>query len=123
MKIHTVHLVWLFTTLECKFEIFFLIEVEISRIYLCVYRDTDGQKEEQTDFIPVFVYDETLRNIVRTLNRLDQIRVEGQLKYKPVVDSTGKKQFKGYINANKIAKLTTFRKIIDVKAENISAER
>lgn len=75
-----------------------------------------------TDFIPVFVYDETLRNIVRTLKRLDQIRVEGQLKYKPCVDCTGKKQFKGYINANKIAKLATFRQSVNVKAENILAE-
>lgn len=74
------------------------------------YRNSDGQEVEETDFIPVFAYNESLRNIIRTqLKRLDRVRVEGFLKYKTCVDNKGKKQYKCYIEANKIAKLLTFR--------------
>lgn len=70
--------------------------------------------EEQTDFIPVFIYNDTLRNIVRnTLRRLDYVRVEGELKYKACIDITGKKQYKGYILANRIAKLMKLRQIVE----------
>lgn len=80
------------------------------------YRNSDGIKEERTDFIPVFVYNETLRNIVRNqLQRLDRVRIDGQLKYKACLDEKGKKQYKGYILANRIAKLIKLR---DVPMEN-----
>ncbi|XP_055305507.1 uncharacterized protein LOC129570105 [Sitodiplosis mosellana] len=86
-------------------------------------KNSDGLEEEQTDFITVFAYNESLRNIVRTqLKRLDRVRVEGTLKYKACIDSAGKKQYKCYIEANKIAKLITLRPMIrdavNVKAQN-----
>lgn len=73
-----------------------------------LHRTSEGSDEKQTDFLTVFVYDDMLRNIVRNnFKRLDRVRVEGALKYKSCIDNRGKRQYKGYIEANKIAKLTT----------------
>lgn len=73
-------------------------------------RYSDGLSEEKTDFVPVFVYNENLRNIVRNqMNKLDQVRVEGNLKYKVCIDHEGRKRYKGYIEATNVAKLLSFR--------------
>lgn len=69
-------------------------------------RNSDGVEEERTDFIPVFIYNDNLRNIVRyQLKRLDRVRVEGTLKYKSCINQNGKKQYKGFVVARRIDKL------------------
>lgn len=78
-----------------------------------VFRNSDGIDVERTDFIPVFVYNETLRNIVRNqLKRLDRVRIEGALRHKACIDINGKKQYKGYIEATKIAKVISMKQIV-----------
>lgn len=68
--------------------------------------------------MPVFVYNDTLRNIVRNqLKRLDRVRIEGVLKYKACIDDMGKKQYKGYILANRIAKLMKLRQTVYTEAQ------
>lgn len=94
-----------------------LLIMEINHFFVLL-RNVDGVDEEQTDFISVFVYDDTLRNIVRNqLKRLDRVRVEGVLKYKACIDDTGKKQYQGYILANRIAKLMKLQRIVDTEAQ------
>lgn len=67
---------------------------------------------DRTDFVSVFVYNETLCNIVRNqLKRLDRVRIEGVLKYKACVDDTGKKRYKGFVVATKISKVIPLRQI------------
>lgn len=97
------------------------MQITFKSVY--IYRNSDGQEEEQTDFIQVFAYNETLRNILKTqLKRLDRVRVEGVLKHKSCVDNTGKRQYKGYIEAHKIAKLINLREVANEKktAENVT---
>lgn len=78
-----------------------------------IFRNSDGIDEDRTDFITVFVYNEPLRNIVRNqLQRLDRVRVEGVLKYKACIDESGKKRYKGYVNATKIAKVISLRQML-----------
>lgn len=74
---------------------------------------------DRTNFIPVFIYNETLRNIVRNqLKRLDRVRVEGILRHKACLDANGKKQYKGYIEATKIAKVISFKQIVEQTSAN-----
>lgn len=87
----------------------------IYTIYSCfpIFRNSDGIDVDRTDFVSVFVYNQSLRNIVRNqLRRLDRVRIEGVLKHKVCIDETGKKQYKGYIEATKIAKVTSLRQIV-----------
>lgn len=87
-------------------------------------RNSDGLIREQTDFVNIFVYDETLRNIVRNqLNKSDRVRVEGQLKQKVCVDDKGNKRYMGYIEATKIAKLVTFRRAIETRNQVKTLEK
>lgn len=62
--------------------------------------------------MPVFVYNDTLRNIVRNqLKRLDRVRIEGVLRHKVRVDEAGRKQYQGYVEATQIAKVISLNKI------------
>lgn len=84
-------------------------------------RNSDGLDVDRTDFVPVFVYNETLRNIVRNqLKCLDRVRIEGVLRHKVCIDETGKKQYKGYIVATKIAKVISLRQIVTQTEINYS---
>lgn len=65
------------------------------------------------DFIPIFVYDEELRNYVRNhLKRLDCVRVEGVFKYRNEMNAEGKQWKGGYISANKIVKVVSAHKLV-----------
>lgn len=67
----------------------------------------------RTDFVPVFVYNDKLRNIVRNqLKRLDRVRIEGNLRHKVCIDESGKKHYNGYIEATQIAKIISLRQIL-----------
>ncbi|XP_031640708.1 uncharacterized protein LOC116352336 [Contarinia nasturtii] len=82
-------------------------------------KDSTMNIVDKTDLISIFAYNDVLRNILkRQLNRLDRVRVEGILKYKPCIDSQGKKKYKGYIKAERIIKLITFNDIEKKKAAN-----
>lgn len=82
-------------------------------------RDENGRDVKHTDFLPVFVYDKHLREIVQSqLKRLDRVRVEGMLKYKVDADSFGKKRYRGYILATCIAKMINFNEV--AKSININ---
>lgn len=84
-----------------------------------VAKYSDGLSEEKTDFVPVFVYNKNLRNIVQNqMNKLDQVRVEGHLKYKVCIDHGGRKRYKGYIEATNIAKLLSFRSVTENQMES-----
>lgn len=75
-------------------------------------RDENGVDVERTDFLPVFVYDKDLREIVQSqLKRLNRVRVEGIIKYKVDADHLGKKRYRGYILATRIAKMINFNEV------------
>lgn len=74
--------------------------------------------EQHVDFIPIFVYDDELRNYVRNyLKRLDCVRVEGVLKYRNEMNAEGKQWKSGYISANKIIKVVSAHKLVQNKKD------
>lgn len=80
---------------------------------LLTFRNSDGIDVDQTDFVPVFVYNDTLRNIVRNqLKRLDRVRIEGVLRHKACIDEAGRKQYQGYVEATKIAKFISLNQML-----------
>lgn len=82
-------------------------------MYLSTFRNSDGIDVVRTDFVPIFVYDNALRNIVRSqLKRFDRVRIEGVLRNKSCIDESGKKQYAGYIECYNIAKVIPLRQIM-----------
>lgn len=85
---------------------------ETNHFRLC-FRNLEGIKELHVDFIPIFVYDEELRNYVRNhLKRLDCVRVEGVFKYRTEINAEGKQWKGGYISANKINKVVSAHELV-----------
>lgn len=71
------------------------------------------------DFIPIFVYEEELRNYVRNhLKRLDCVRVEGVLKYRKEINAEGKQLKGGYISAKKIIKVVSAHELLKNQKHN-----
>lgn len=99
-------------TLNSKFiKSGFLLKIH-NNFQLC-FRNREGIKELHVDFIPIFVYDEELRNYVRNnLERLDCVRVEGVLKYKNEKNEEGKPWKGGYISTKKIVKMVSAHKLV-----------
>lgn len=80
------------------------------------FRNLEGIEESHVDFIPIFVYDNDLRQYVRNhLKRLDFIRVEGSLKYKTTLNNKEKYMREGYIVPKKIMKVVSVHKLAENK--------
>lgn len=76
------------------------------------FRNAAGEDVEKVDFIPIFVYDDQLREYVRDhLKRLDRVRIEGEMKQKWAIDEFGKRKSSGYIKANRINKMVSLHKV------------
>lgn len=117
MKKHIVFSSWLFilnhSTYDSNKRLSQRVHLHSFSKCLMSFRNSDGIDVDQTDFVPVFVYNDQLRSIVRNqLKRLDRVRIEGVLRHKVRIDETGKKQYQGYIEAMQIAKVISLNKIV-----------